>query len=193
MGFIILQALDFPKPYNFPWLFGMGKFIIFISIPVYIFRIEEKRKSKVSLSILYLILILCSYFIPFWKIKANFYLSSIQKNYSNVVNILDDKGSFGFISLDQQGDSLRTNPIDFKNRFSTEELKSIHTFMNENFYVEIFEEKNGIALIYRRFLDNRSGFILCQKQECRTKMDSTNFGNENYYQFNKDWYHFSAR
>jgi len=65
--------------------------------------------------------------------------------------------------------------------------------MSDNYYIEIFDERNGIALIYRRFLDNRNGFILCDNQECRARMDSVNLNNENYYQFNDNWYHFSAR
>lgn len=193
IGFIFLQILDFPQPFDFPWIFGIGKFLIFVSIPIYISRFDKKRKHKIAISLLYLILIVSTYSIPFWKLKADIYLSSIQNDYSKIVEILDKKGHFTNVVYEMQGDSLRTNPRDFKPNLTTKELNSINNFMKENYYIEIFDEKNGIALIYRRFLDNRSGFILCDNQECRAKMDSTKLSNENYYQFNDSWYHFSAR
>jgi len=189
----MLQVLDCPQPFDFPWLIGILKFLVFISVPLFVFRLDKKLKSKLILSLVYLLLIISTYFIPFWKIKASFYLSDIQDDYSEIVNILEQKGDFWFLIYDKQGDSLRVNPNDFKSNLKEDELNKIKTFMDENYYVEIHEERNGIALIYRRFLDNRSGFILCGNQECRAKMDSTNLNNETYYQFNEDWYHFSAR
>ncbi len=165
-GFIFLQILDFPQPFDFPWIFGLGKFLIFVSIPIYISRFDKKRKHKIAISLLYLILIISTYSIPFWKLKANIYLSGIQNDYSQIVEILEKKEHFTIITYKKQGD---------------------------NYYIEIFDERNGIALIYRRFLDNRSGFILCDNQECRARMDSVNLNNEDYYRFNDSWYHFSAR
>jgi hypothetical protein len=193
LGFIFLQILDFPQPFDFPWIFGIGKFLIFVSIPIYISRFDKKRKHKIAISLSYLILIISTYSIPFWKLKANIYLSSIQNDYSQIVEILEKKGHFTIITYKKQGDSLQTNPRDFKSNFSTKELNSIKNFMKDNYYSEIFDERNGIALIYRRFLDNRNGFILCDNQECRARMDSVNLNNEDYYRFNDSWYHFSAR
>jgi hypothetical protein len=192
LGEIILQILDFPKPFNFPWIIGIGKFLLFISVPLYVFRLDNKLKTKLTLSLIYLILIVSTYSIPFWKIKANFYLSNIQTDYSEVVDILKEKGSFGRIFYNLEADSLKIISSN-ENNFSKSELSTIKIFMKENWYIEIWKERFGVALIHDRFLDNRRGFILCENQECRDTMDSNEQSNESYQQFNDNWYYFSSR
>lgn len=192
LGFIILQILDFPKPFNFPWIIGIGKFLFFISVPLYVFRLDNKLKTKLTLSLIYLILIVSTYSIPFWKIKANFYLSNIQTDYSEVVDILKQKGSFSRIFYNLEADSLKIISSN-ENNFSKSELSTIKIFMKENWYIEIWKERFGVALIHDRFLDNRRGFILCENQECRDTMDSNEQSNESYQQFNDNWYYFSSR
>ena len=192
MGFIILQIMDFPQPFDFPWIIGIGKFLIFISVLIYVFRLDRELKSKLTLSLVYLTLLVSTYSIPFWKIKASFYLSNIQNDYSEVVDILKEKGSFGRIFYNLEADSLRIISSN-ENNFSKSELSTIKSFMKENWYIEIWKERFGVALIHDRFLDNRRGFILCENQECRDTMDSNEQSNESYQQFNDNWYYFSSR
>ncbi len=192
MGFIILQILDFPQPFNFPWIISIGKILLFISVPLYVIRLDNKLKTKLTLSLVYLILIASTYSIPFWKIKANFYLSSIQNDYSEVEDILKEKGSFGRIFYNLEADSLGIISSN-ENNFSKSELNTIKSFMKENWYIEIWKERFGVALIHDRFLDNRRGFILCENQKCRDAMDSNEQSNESYQQFNDNWYYFSSR
>ena len=189
MGFIVLQILDFPKTFNDPWVVDIAKFILVVFTLLIFARFSVSTKKKLIISTLYFILILASYSLQLWKLSANFYLNNIREDYTEVAEILKEKGSFGRIFYVPEADSLKIIANEGSS-FSNIELTTIKNFMRENWYVEIWKERFGTALIHDRFLDNRRGFILCDNQECRDTMDSNEQSNESYQQFNDNWYYF---
>ena len=192
LSFIFLQAIDFPKIFSDPWVIDIAKFLLFILTVFIIFRLSVSTKKKIVFTVLYFILVSATYQLQLWKLSANSYLDNVREDYSEVVEILNEKGSFGRIFYNPEADSLRIISSN-KSSFSKSELSTIKKFMKENWYIEIWEERFGAALIYDRFLDNRRGFILCDHQECRDAMNSNSQSNETYYQFNSNWYYFSSK
>ena len=192
LSFIILQVLDFQKVFNYPWFFGVAKFLVFISTFFVITRLSVHSKKKYLLAVLYFILVILTYELHLWKFTASYYLEDVRQDYAEVVEILNEKDSFGRVFYRPEADSLSIIPSNSKHSYSNSELNTIKNFMKENWYVEIWKERFGIALIHNRFIDNRRGFILCDNQQCREAMNSNEQSNESYTQFNDKWYYFTS-
>jgi hypothetical protein len=191
LGFVVLQILDFPT-FDYPLLIDIAKFIIFISVIFFAFRYDAKWRKKLLVVFVYLLLIAGTYLGPIWKFKTNIWLSNIEKEYSQVVDIIDDHDSFSFIIYDKSGDSLKINPTSFRDQYTNKELDSFKSFLKRNYYLELWGDEKGVVMVYSRFLDNRAGFILCQEKQCREAMNAANQNNKDYYPFNENWYRYYA-
>jgi len=192
-GFVVLQILDFPT-FDFPLLIDIAKFAIFISVIFVAFRYDVKWTKKLVVLLLYILLIGSTYLNPFWKFKTNIWLSNIEQEYSEVVDLIDDPDSFSFIIYDKSGDSLKINPPSFQEQYSHKKLDSLKSFLKKNYYLELWGDEYGVVMVYSRFLDNRAGFIHCQEKHCREAMNATknNNNHNHYYRFNDDWYRYYA-